>query len=43
MWHFHICKASLSDSSFNMDLEFLKIEFQDKTQVFKSRFVRVSV
>ena len=26
MWHFHIRKASLSDSSFNMDLEFLKFE-----------------
>ena len=26
MWHFHICEASLSDSSFNMDLEFLKLE-----------------
>ena len=26
MWHFHIRKASLSGSSFNMDLEFLKLE-----------------
>ena len=40
MWHFHIYKASLLESSFNIYLEFLKIEFQDKTQVFKSLFVR---
>ena len=26
MWHFHIRKASLLDSSFNIDLEFLKLE-----------------
>ena len=26
MWHFHIRKTSLSDSSFNMDLKFLKLE-----------------
>ena len=26
MWDFHILKVSLSDSSFNMDLEFVKLE-----------------
>ena len=26
MWHFHIYKVSLLESSFNIDLEFLKLE-----------------
>ena len=26
MWHLHTCKASLSDSIYDMDLDFLKLE-----------------
>ena len=34
MWHF-------LDSSFNMDLEFLKLEIHIKTRVLKTRFASV--
>ena len=37
MWHFHIRKARLSDSNFNMDFEFLKLEIHIRSRVFKTR------